>query len=421
MNIEDISMKIRNSYKCVFLLIVGFSFFGAGCATFEVGIETTNTGVPSVTNEPIEESSTPTVASQPTETAVPLEPSVPVFPELVTVGNLTPYASSDTGVLVLQDGELTAQPSPVYHEVFWEYTPVTGQLAYSPEFVHGSDHNNVSVTSLWVYDYETGASELWLDDNVIRAAWTPDGEKVTAAVYNPDTEQIDLVFVTGPNQVEMIAECASQLFSWSPDGSQLAYVNAIFWAGVKPACAGTFLVSFPNGISSPDREITRVSDFGSESLMSGDYNDKPIWAVDNNSLIYPDQPFWVVPLDGSAAFIPATPDGQDPLELPRLLGSFFAPDLSQLVGYYEIGMSGQGGVWVYQLSDDLLKIEEYYRIGNVPQEDNSDMVLVDWWVPGESILVLDGDNFEPSEFLNELWRAPAVWLLDERQWGSYPH
>ena len=61
---------------------------------------------------------------------------------------------------------------------------------------------------------------MWLDDNVIRAAWSPDGEKVTTAVYNPQTEQVDLVFVTGPDQVEVISDCASNLFSWSPDGQR---------------------------------------------------------------------------------------------------------------------------------------------------------------------------------------------------------
>jgi hypothetical protein len=91
-----------------------------------------------------------------------------------------------------------------------------------------------------------------------------------------------------------------------------------------------------------------------------------------------------------------------------------------LVSNYDAGLSGQGGVWVYQFSEDLQSIEYYYRVGDTPEGDNSDIVLVNWWIPGESILVLDGDNFGTSQYLNELWRAPAVWSLAERQWGDYP-
>jgi len=420
-------------YWSIIVSAIWISILVAGCGTLEVGIETdtsptliVNPGstedisTPTSENTPVVESSTPSAETQPTETASPAETVGPGFPDLVTIGILTPYGSSDIGVLVLQDGELTVQPSPVYYEVFWDYSPVSGRIAYSPEFVHGSDHNNVSVTSLWVYELGTGASEMWLDDNVIRAAWSPDGEKVTAAVYNPQTEQVELVFVTGPDQVEVISDCASNLFSWSPDGSQLAFVNAVSWAGVKPACAGTYLVSFPNGISAAEHEQQRVSDFGSEALMSGDYNDQPIWAVEQNALIYPDQPFWVIPLDGSPAFIPATPDGEDPLELPRPFGGLWSAGLTQLVGYYDAGMSGQGGVWVYQLSDDLGSIESYDRIGDGPFDGNSFITLVDWWVPGESILVLNGDNPDTSQYLSEYWPSPAIWSLIQKDWLDYP-
>ena len=108
------------------------------------------------------------------------------------------------------------------------------------------------------------------------------------------------------------------------------------------------------------------------------------------------------------------------MNLPRPFGSLWSTHLNQLVGNADTGPAGFGGVWVYQLSEDLQIMENYYRIGDFQQGNNSDIVLVAWWTPGESLLVLDGDNFELSEFLNESWRAPAVWSLDERQWDSYP-
>lgn len=402
------------------LVLITVSILLPGCSTFEVGIET----IPPPTQIPPAE---PTATAKPiateplpTETEPPLIDESPQFPEIVTIAHLTPFSSGDFGVLVLEDGQLSAEPSPVQFQIFWEYTPVTGRLAYSPEFVHGSDHNNVSVTSLWVYDYATGEPQMWLEDNVIRAAWSPDGERVTAAVYNPDTEQIDLVFVSGPGQVELIAECASNLFSWSPEGTQLAYVNAISWSGVREACAGTYLVSFPEGFTGGDHQVERVSDFGSQKLLSGWPVDKPVWALDQNALIYPDQPLWVVPLDGSPAFVPATPQGEEPINLPRPFGSLWSSHLNQLIGNVDTGPAGFGGVWVYQLSEDLRRMDNYYRIGDSPQGNNSDIVLVAWWLPGESILVLDGDNLDTSQYLNELWRGPAVWSLINKQWGDYP-
>ena len=108
------------------------------------------------------------------------------------------------------------------------------------------------------------------------------------------------------------------------------------------------------------------------------------------------------------------------MNLPRPFGSLWSTQLNQLVGNIETGPAGLGGVWVYQLSEDLRSMENYSRIGDKTTGDNSDIILVDWWVPGESLLVLDGDNFEQSDYLNELWRAPAVWSLVEGQWSNYP-
>ena len=79
-------------------------------------------------------------------------------------------------------------------------------------------------------------------------------------------------------------------------------------------------------------------------------------------------------------------------------------------------MSGKGGVWVYKLSEDLREITNYYRLGEAPVGNNIDMVLVSWWVVGESILVLDGESASKEEWLSNFWRAPAVWSLLERNW-----
>jgi hypothetical protein len=325
------------------------------------------------------------------------------------------FSSPDTGVLVLENGQISAETSPVDYGIFWDYSPSHGLLAYSSEFYHGSTDSRASISDLWVYDYETDTSEQWLADNVNWASWAPDGARLTAVVYNTEEEAMDLVFVSGPNQVELIAKCAFNFFSWSPNGDALAYVHKVDWSWTQEACTGTFLVSFPNGTQAPEREVQRVSDFGSEELVSGHILDKPIWVMEQNALIFPDAPFWVVPMDGSPPFVPQTPGGEDPLDLPRPHNNLWVPARRLLIGNTEGGRIGPGGVWVYELSEDLRTIVDYYRVGTLGGA-NTEITLVSWWSVGESILVLDSDSAKSDDFLNEFWGAPAVWSLIERKW-----
>ena len=247
-------MKLIFSIKALFLIFGIVPILLAGCGTFEVGIETIITPTSTIEGSQSDQELPPTEISPepsevpPTETTTP-PPTTANVPDLVSIGHLVPFASMEIGVLTLKDGQLNVDPSPVNYGIWWDYSPQSGGLAYSSEFFHPSVNNNLAVSDLWVYDYQTGMNEKWMDDNVTRAAWAPDGEHITAAVYNPDTERIELVLVSGPDQVEVISECASELFSWSPTGDRLAYVNALAWLnfGVDETCLGTYLVSFPNG------------------------------------------------------------------------------------------------------------------------------------------------------------------------------
>jgi len=395
------------------------------CGTFEVGFETTSPPTPLPEIISTEEELIPTESSPPSPTPEQTKPAIddqPGVPDLLSNGPHAPFLSSELGVLVVQDGQVTHETSPVDYGILWDYSSLSGKLAYSSDFFHGAKDNKASISDLWVYDYHTGTATKWLDDNVTRAAWAPDGEHLTAALFNPETERVDLVLVSGPDQVELISECASMLFSWSPDGDQLAYVNALTWLnfGLDETCLGTYLVTFPNGISGAGREVSRVSDFGTQDFGGNQLNDKPFWDLELNALIYPDRPFWVVPLDGSPAFLPQIPGEDDRMALPRTFGNLWAADLRQWIGNYDVGMSGNGGVWVYQLSEDLTKVEDLTRIGDIPEGDNSFIELVDWWNPGESILVLDGDDLDTSHYLSEYWRGPAVWSLPEQQWMNNP-
>lgn len=413
-------MKFMRPQNLLMLLPIITSMLLAGCETFEVGIETISTATPFPAHESTEISVTPTETVLPSPTPEP-EPPPPDVPNLVSIGHLAPFGNQEIGLLVLESGELTAQPSPVKYEIFWDYSPSSGKMAYSSEFFHQSVSNNLAVSDLWVYDYQSGSEEKWLDDNVLRAAWAPDGKHLTAAVYNPDTRQTDLILLSGPGQIEPLAACASPVFSWSPEGDRLAYINAQLWLnlGVDEACLGTYLVTFPDGITAGEWEVSRVSDFSGEKVGGSHVGDKPLWALEQNALIYPDSPFWVVPLDGSPAFIPQTPGDEDPMNLPRPFGSIWSTQLNQLVGNVDC-MVICSGVWVYQLSEDLSRIKSFSRIGDTPEGDNSSITLVDWWQPGESLLVLDSNNPDTNQYLSEIWRGPAIWSLIEERWIEMP-
>jgi hypothetical protein len=411
-------MKTLKPYTSIFMLTLAVAVFVAGCGTFEVGIETASplTALPEIISTEL----TPT-SPTPEQTQLAIDDQ-PDIPDLISNGPRAPFLTSELGFLVVQDGQVTLETSPVDYGILWDFSSLTGKLAYSSEFFHGAENNRASISDLWVYDYRTDTATKWLDDNVTRAAWAPDGEHMTAAVYNPIADRVELVLVSGPNQVELIAECASMLFSWSPNGDRLAFVNALTWLnfGLDETCLGTYLVTFPNGISGAGREVSRVSDFGTQDFGGNDLSDKPFWDLKQNALIYPDRPFWVVPLDGSPAFLPEIPGEDDRMALPRIFGSLWAADLRQWIGNYDVGMSGNGGVWIYQLTDDLTKVEDLKRIGDIPEGDNSFIELIDWWNPGESILVLDGDDPDTSHYLSEYWRGPAVWSLTENQWVNNP-
>jgi len=106
--------------------------------------------------------------------------------------------------------------------------------------------------------------------------------------------------------------------------------------------------------------------------------------------------------------------------MPRLVNPLWVPELRQLVGYVETGMSQQGGVWVYQFSEDMTRITEVYRIEAQPTEGNSDLSLLDWWEPGISLLLLDHNMALENEFLSDWWGKPVIWSLADRTFLPQP-
>jgi hypothetical protein len=316
-------------------------------------------------------------------------------------------------LLTIRPDQVGFETSPVDFALYWDYSGATGKLAYASEFWGPARGSNRSVSNLWVYDYESGNAEQWLPDNVSRAAWSPAlpgrfaEQRLAAAIYNTEEGRYDIAIVDGPGQVEFLANCASPNFSWSPDGSQIAYsAIAIGDPGDIPAeCEGVFLISLDSG------EVTQISDV--ISLSGGWIGNQPIWAEGQDVLLYseasPESVFWVIPLDGSGAFqIDSEPTQQNTgVEyLPRPMHSLWSAEHRSLVGQVA-GMFDPWGVWVYTFAEDMHSIEKAYRVDW--GEYSHDIMLIDWWDPGDSVLLRDISN---TSALNPFGVA-MVWALGD--------
>jgi hypothetical protein len=417
--------------KYFLMVIIALILASLACGSVEVGIVTPTTEENSINVVDIQEPTLEVLISTPEEniqstdeatnepaTVVTQPETKPGVPDEVTLGPLG-YCCSDVGLAVIEDQTVLIADSPVEFGLLWDYSPISGRMAYASEYFHGSEPPgnvvpNYPISDLWVYDYVSGQSELWLSDYVNLALWAPDGERITASIFNPESGQLDLVLVSGPDQFELVATCASGYFSWSPNGDMLAYaVSTSMVTGMPVECVGIFLVT---GIQSGEYQVERVSVQGTEGFSSNYPGAQPFWTFEQDALIFPAPPFWVVPLDGSPPFTPHFPDGVSAADFTMPNLSFWNIEQRQLIVHDFGGRSGMGGVWVFELSADLRTIENYYRLGDPANEGNSDINLVSWWKYGESILVANGDVPEPKPLVNEFWSPPKVWSLIDQTW-----
>jgi hypothetical protein len=171
----------------------------------------------------------------------------------------------------------------------------------------------------------------------------------------------------------------------------------------------------------PDAASTRkVNAFGAQGQMNGSLNDRPIWALGEEALIILDSPFWIVPMDGSPAYVPTMPGGEEPLNMPRLVNPLWVPELRQLIGFVETGMNRDGGVYVYQFSEDMQSVTSVMNIESALADPNADLTLIDWWEPGKSLLLLDHNMALENQFLSEYWGKPVIWSLTDQAFIPIP-
>lgn len=319
---------------------------------------------------PINQTTLPNATS--TALAVPAT-EIPSWPSLVWLPFAHSSESHDGRVLAVRNGQGAFEPAPVAIGMFWDYTALTGRIAYASHF--WQPDAGTSASDLWIYDYASGKSEMWQADHVVNAGWSPARDAGASAQYLAAAlSDGSLLLFTAPNQFRMLASDASAHFSWSPDGRSLAYLKE----------GGLFVI--PVGGGEP-RRLTSVSTNNVGGM--GWIGDEPVWALEDRAIIYTNAPFEIARLDDSETFIPTTADGNPP-EGERALHMLWSPEKRILV--VETEETNSFRVWIYELSSDLrtiTKSDSFERFVSDP--------VAAWWVPGESILLRTGEVWSIAE------------------------
>jgi hypothetical protein len=392
-------------------LLILFVLLMSACGSIQIGVEPT-------ANQQLEPPTTvaPTIAPETSVTdPAPSKPTVEApGPDLYWV----PYAvavGGAEGAIIVDEGVVGFSESPVSFQLFYDYSPVSGRIAYGSEFWHAAQGSSIAVSDLWVYDFARNAETQLLDDNVGRALFSPPTSsgpvQLAAVVFNPDLLTFELALVGADGSLELLTSCASPSFSWSPDGSMIAYEA---WSdpdagSPSGSCQGVFVYSFKDGTT------TKLAD--QPPSTGGWHGDQPIWAEGQDALLLtyasPESVFAVVPLDGSGVYVVEKSDSIPVEYLPNPMLSLWSEPYNSIIGQTE-GMMDPFGVWVYQFSQDMRTVEGAYRI-KIDGRD-LDLQLIGWWQPGESVLLRETTNL--SE-LNRFGRG-IVWSLGDQTWHEIP-
>ena len=378
-----------------------------GCGTFQIALED-NTAVPTSVSDPVN----PTQASEPEPTepvTVGFDGQGPFF----LGGYFSPGITEAGTVLQVREGVAAFTQSPVAMDFLWDYSGSSGKIAYASEFYHASRDFSRSVTDLWVYDYATDSGEKWLEDDVGRVYWSPYlpessvPQQLAAAVFDSNNGTFDLLLVDGPGQTRKIANCVSEEFSFSPDGTLIAYKSGWYnESEPRPEeCEGAFVVNLS------DQSIRRLSD--TDPLATGGwFGDQPLWAESLDGLLFKSYNeasiFNLVPLEGSGWYTVAIAASIGEDYLPAPFYSLWSDAHTTVIGQTE-GMLDPWGIWVYRLSASGDEIEEAFRIDW--GASRHDLILLGWWEPGESVLIRD---ITYTSGLNPLGEV-VVWSLAERK------
>lgn len=234
-------------------------------------------------------------------------------------------------------------PAPVKGHL-WDYTPLTGRLAYG-----SPTSEDLGSSDLRIYDYRSGKSEPWLEGNVIGAKWSPVKDKhgvqhllVLVGTYSPERDEHpkgDLYLMASRDDLKHIVSDVCCV-AWSPTGDRITYVEN-----------GTVFALNP---FAPSPRMLGKPAYG-----------QPAWAIEQEAVIFPSWPIKIAGAYGSGDFVPMTSTGEEiygskatsMLWSPKQRRLAFRKELDQLCNALQCPDLGDV-YWVYQFSEDLKIIEE---------------------------------------------------------------
>ncbi len=252
---------------------------------------------------------------------------------------------------------------------------------------HGAGPGHVAVSDLSVLYLATGEVVQLIPDNVVEAAWAPDGMALAYILATPSTYELHWRTVDGQDLV--LASDVSFTWSIAPSGSAVAFSRETGYG--LSASPGLFVVSVP------EAQIIQVSD--ADKHGTGSLGDVPVWSPDSRELLLslwggPDTRLVLARADGSLTFdlapdpaaasqwwsgmqIPAAlwfPDGEHVL----LNSSDINPAHGAMIG-------GPTALVTYRIDRQAHALADGRLVG----EANG---LIDWNVIGELVWILGDDG-----------------------------
>jgi len=279
------------------------------------------------------------------------------------------------GLFTNSDGIFLKEDHPPRYDLYWDYNVATELLAYASSEYHALPESTWSVSDFWSFDYQNNVAMRWWSSGVGRVLWDPSSNftnnRAALIVFNEDHDDFSLGVAASPGRVRMLADHVGHAFSWSPDGTEIAFVRQSIDSGLYV-------------INVEQTNVRKVSDFSYKSIVS--IFDQPLWIVNHNILAVADsgdRPLLFVRLHDTSEFAPTTIDGHT-IPGPRPNQMLWSPNDNQLI------ISGDSGVtmetWIHSFESNMYAVNKSVNLGNA--------YLAGWYEYGVSVILVRSDGTE---------------------------
>jgi Tol biopolymer transport system component len=286
-------------------------------------------------------------------------------------------------IWVLGDGQPYQRILPASVGEFYGYSRTTNQILMAAQWGdHGAGPGNVSVSDLSILDLETGQITTLLSDNVVEAAFAPNGQDIAYILAVPTTYELHWRSPDGVDRILAI----DVTFTWgiSPTGEQVGFTRESgYEIDIDP---GFYVVDISSG------EETKLSNV--DKSGTGSISDHPFWNFDGSEVILshyggPDEARLVwARVDGSKTHDIGLQSGSgEPWANALISYLLWDPDGEHLyavpaISTTEGGMGGPSPLVRYRLDRTSWTLADGEQVGEVS-------FVLDWAVPGVSLWVLD--------------------------------